>query len=195
MFNSGFSRSRYKHMAAYEKFLNDKCGISFGWYICKDSKKLKWRDLTEPEKVKLLNLIDITELLPISGKSCVIQEIWNGCNSIMKNLKQLTDEKEKLKLFNIQVRQWATRFLSVYQSKHVTPYMHALISHVSELVSLHGNIVAFTQQGLEKLNDTTTKNYFEATIITETPKHYKEQQDGTLRRLWLCVGEKELFLQ
>ena len=74
-------------MAAYEKFLNDKCGISFGWYICKDSKKLKWRDLTEPEKVKLLNLIDITELLPISGKSCVIQEIWNGCNSIMKNLK------------------------------------------------------------------------------------------------------------
>ena len=53
--------------------------------------------------------------------------------------------------------------------------MHALISHVSEFVSLHGNIVAFTQQGLEKLNDTTTKNYFEATIITETPKHYKEQ--------------------
>ena len=40
-FNSGFNRLCYKHMVAYEKFLNDQCCIGFSWYICKDSKKLK----------------------------------------------------------------------------------------------------------------------------------------------------------
>ena len=32
--------------------------------------------------------------------------------------------------------------------------------HTSQFIHLHGNIVSFTQQGLEKLNDVTTK-YFQ----------------------------------
>ena len=38
--------------------------------------------------------------------------------------------------------------------------MHAMAQHVPEFLQLHkGNIVQFTQQGLEKLNDISTKNY------------------------------------
>ena len=38
--------------------------------------------------------------------------------------------------------------------------MHAMAQHVPEFLQLHkGNIVQFTQQGLEKLNDVSTKNY------------------------------------
>jgi hypothetical protein len=39
--------------------------------------------------------------------------------------------------------------------------MHALVWHVPEFLSLSdGTICPFTQQGLEKLNDRTTKDYF-----------------------------------
>ena len=45
-----FDRRKYSHMAAYEKFLNSECGIDFHWIIDKETKKVRWRDLTGPEK-------------------------------------------------------------------------------------------------------------------------------------------------
>ena len=41
--------------------------------------------------------------------------------------------------------------------------MHALVSHVPEFLKLYGNIEFFTQQGMEKYNDITSKNYFRST--------------------------------
>jgi len=38
--------------------------------------------------------------------------------------------------------------------------MHVLKYHVSELIQRHGNLIKFTQQGLEKLNDIMTKQFF-----------------------------------
>ena len=46
-----------------------------------------------------------------------------------------------------------------YQRKDVTPYMHAFMMHVPEFIALHGNLVSFSQQGLEKLNDFSTKQF------------------------------------
>jgi len=41
--------------------------------------------------------------------------------------------------------------------------------HVPELVHLHGNLLTFTQQGLEKLNDATTTHYLRGT------NHHKQE--------------------
>lgn len=41
--------------------------------------------------------------------------------------------------------------------------MHAFAQHVPEFLHLYGNIVIFNQQGLERLNDITTKHYQRAT--------------------------------
>lgn len=57
------------------------------------------------------------------------------------------------------VREWGRDFLCVYQSKEVTPYVHPLRNHVGQFMQIHGIILPFTQQGLEKLND-VTKNFF-----------------------------------
>lgn len=56
-------------------------------------------------------------------------------------------------------KKWVRLFISAYQSKDVTPYMHAFAMHVSEFLHLQGNIVMFTQQGLEKLNDVNTVHF------------------------------------
>ena len=65
--------------------------------------------------------------------------------------------------FKSKVDHWMQKFLVVYRTKDVTPYMHALMSHVPEFLKLYGNIEFFTQQGMEKYNDITPKNYFRST--------------------------------
>ena len=37
--------------------------------------------------------------------------------------------------------------------------MHALAMHMGEIIQLHGSVVRFTQQGMKKLNDLTTKHF------------------------------------
>ena len=48
-------------------------------------------------------------------------------------------------------------------TKDVTPYIHAFANHVCEFLYQYHNISFFNQQGLEKLNDTTTKMFFRGT--------------------------------
>ena len=38
-----------------------------------------------------------------------------------------------------------------------------MANHVGEFLTLHGSLLPFTQQGLEKYNDITTKHYFRST--------------------------------
>ena len=50
-------------------------------------------------------------------------------------------------------------FTSTYQSKDVTPYIQAFCMHMPEFIKLYGSLLSFTQQGLEKLNDRSTKDF------------------------------------
>ena len=45
------NKTNATNIKTYQQFLNDSCNIRFQWFVDKDSKKLKWRDLTGPEKV------------------------------------------------------------------------------------------------------------------------------------------------
>ena len=61
-------------------------------------------------------------------------------------------------MFEVKAKAFVDRFVSIYPTKYVTPYMHCtfMMHHISELMSLHGSILSFTQQGMEKYNDVTT---------------------------------------
>ena len=65
--------------------------------------------------------------------------------------------------FRIKINEWLAKFLSVYQTKNVTPYIHVLTCHIPEFLTKYGTIAPFSQQGLEKLNDIITKHYFRGT--------------------------------
>ena len=54
-------------------------------------------------------------------------------------------------------------FSLVFIKARITLYMHTFAQHVHEFLRLYGNIVIFSQQGLKKLNDATTKYYQSAT--------------------------------
>ena len=51
----------------------------------------------------------------------------------------------------------------LFQTKHVTPYIHILVSHVPDFLRKYGSLAPFSQQGLEKLNDDLTKSFFSGT--------------------------------
>ena len=48
-----------RNVDAYVECLNNKCKIRFRWFTDKETKKVTWRDLTGPDKLRLFNNIDI----------------------------------------------------------------------------------------------------------------------------------------
>ena len=86
--------------------------------------------------------------------------IWTNFHRLNSQLSSDSFTSGEISVFEEDVKSWRSKFLEVYQSKHVTPYMHAFVAHVPEFLGIHGAIVPYTQQGLEKLNDSLTQFYY-----------------------------------
>ena len=159
-----FKQSTVKQLNIYITYLNMNCKISFHMYVDKESNTLKWRDLTGPEKLKLFASIKIPELFPNLKDADMVQKLWDNFKAIYKILwsdKKL-DEKE-ITDFTTKAKNWITLFTSLYQTRHVTPYMHILVAHIPKFLKDIGSLAPYSQQGLEKLNDEITKDYFKST--------------------------------
>lgn len=164
---SNFMVSNYRHLSTYEEFVTSLGIPGFSFYIGETSKKLKCRTLTGPEKLKLFSAIKISDLLPTmppvdTGR---IQHLWDEFLRINTILSKKPEEMTQLDIdsFEGQARRWGRDFVLVYHDRNITPYIHAMANHVGEFLSVHGSLIPFTQQGLEKYNDITTKHYFRAT--------------------------------
>ena len=55
------------------------------------------------------------------------------------------EEFDNIKELRASIKAWVKLFLSIYQCKDVTSYIHAFMMHVPEFIALHGNLVSFTQ--------------------------------------------------
>ncbi len=132
---------KMKYMESFQTFVNDQCKINFQWFIDKETKKLKWRDFTGPEKLTLFSKINIPSLLPNFEQSDSIQKIWDSFMKIYKTLLMQTMNDIQLEVLKQDIKNWMGLFLEIYQTKHATPYMHALLQHVPEFIELHGSLV------------------------------------------------------
>lgn len=74
----------------YVTFLNKTCKVSFHTYTDNQSKELKWRDLTDPEKIKLFENINLEELFPDMPNVKRIQDIWSKFYGIYKSLEAVS---------------------------------------------------------------------------------------------------------
>ena len=134
--------------------MNTKCKIRFKWNVDRSSKEITYQDLTGPEKVRLFKDINIVSLFPAFSKAEQIGELWSDFFSEI-NKDECRLETEEL---SRKIKLWVTLFTRTYQSKDVTPYMYAFSMHVPEFIKLYGNLISFTQQGLE-INDFSTKDF------------------------------------
>ena len=161
-FANGFAGDKFNHMAKYETF-RKSIGIKFEWFVNKDTKKLQYRDLTGPEKLLLFQKIDISDLLPQHEKSGQVQVLWNDFINLIGDLKLSYNSSDSISQFDARIKQWIKDFNRLSLTSDVTPYMHAFSQHISEFLELYQNVPYFNQQGLEKFNDTSSKDYFRST--------------------------------
>lgn len=91
-----------------------------------------------------------------------VQLLWTD---LLRNNRMLATRPEQttpdvVSNFERNAKNFLKQFVQIYPTKFVTPYMHCMAQHVAEFFNIHGAILPFTQQGLEKFNDTMTKDYF-----------------------------------
>ena len=58
------NKKKEKLLVEYKEFLNGTYKIKFNWFIDKESKRLKYCDLTGPENIRLFENIDFPKLFP-----------------------------------------------------------------------------------------------------------------------------------
>ena len=169
---STFDVQKYEHLQRFENFVCSLGIPNFQFYIGQNSKMLKTRTLTGTEKLKVFKHIEMVRLLPKMDTMEVarIQHLWTELLEINYLLSKSPDNMSTadVRTFEDKAREWVRRFVDVYHRDNVTPYIHAMANHVSEFMQIHGSVLPFTQQGLEKYDDVMTKQYFRATCHRDT---------------------------
>jgi len=94
-------------------------------------------------------------------KKIEISRLWACCWSIFKILR--SEKNYTLHFVRTKCKEFLDLFLSVYQTSKITPYIHILCFHIPDLYEKYGCLNYFSGQGLEKLNDITTSQFFRAT--------------------------------
>ena len=147
-----------KNQLKYLDDLKNKYKINHAFH--KVDNKLKLNSLMGPLKEKIFKNIKLDDYGKEHEKIGTIQEIWNEFWSIYNDLRKnvLSANEVKLKTAN-----WWIKFTSVYHKSHETPYIHLFVNHLHEFIDIHGDVNSYSQQGLEKLNDLTTSQFFRGT--------------------------------
>lgn len=160
-----FASSDYPTVRALEELLA-KNRVDFHFFLTRDSTQLKFTSLQGPDYV-IISSIDFESLLtwinPV--ETGCYERMWRSLGRLYVLLKipiRDTTAQHRSEIKSI-ISEWTGMYVKLFQAKDITPYVHCLKYHVSELVETYGNISGFTQQGLEKLNDQLTKSYFRGT--------------------------------
>ena len=90
--------------------------------------------------------IKIPELLSKFQSNRDIHKLWDNFEHIYEQLLIYNANNDHIFQLKKDINDWMLLFLSLYQTKHVTPYMHALLQHVPSM-SIHRSLVRFNQQG------------------------------------------------
>ena len=114
--------------------------------------------------------IDLSVMLPTedSSKVAAMQSLWLELLRINELLgKPQLESESGIREFEAMAKAWVVKFCTIYQKARVTPYIHAMHSHVGQFLRQHGGLLPFTQQGIEKYNDRLTKTYFRWVLVFE----------------------------
>jgi len=172
--------SKFSNFSKWIDFLKENCQINiteFNSYNERKGHKIT-RDFTGGEIRKILEKVNLTSLFPDIDGMKEIQELWQDFNLIDLSLSgydglnqnRKKNNKIHLELNDIreQISNFFVNFKKIYLKKYMTPYFHVLTNHVEEMLENTQNLNLFSQQGLEKLNNFTTKEFFLSTNKKKT---------------------------
>ena len=82
----------------------------------------------------------------------------------------MNTKKPDSDVLKTEAQAWVTAYLTVYQTKNITPYIHTFTMHVHEFIRLYRSLQLYSQ-ALERLNNLTTLHYMRA-----TNHHHKNEE-------------------
>ena len=94
-----------------------------------------------------------------------LKKLWNNFNNIYNQIKNNELSSDNVKTVT---KDWLRLFVSLFEPKHITPYIHGFVYHLHEMVEKHGDINQYAQEGMEKLNHLTHSQVFRATNLDKT---------------------------
>jgi hypothetical protein len=158
--------------------------------------KIKMRSLNGLDRLKIIESLNLIELFPDMPKVELHHQLWRDFFNIYTSLKNTNGyaKEDMAEIVKNSTLSWGNLYKSLAREKHVTPYIHAFVDHLHEMIAAHGDVCLWTMQGLEKLNDILTKEYF-----TSTNKHadFLEQLIHRRHRMEIMLlfssDPKELF--
>ena len=147
------------NLAKWISFTNNECKIRREVISLTKTKSVAiTSDFDGREYDKIFEMINIPRDFPSLRNGNDVQELWQSFYEIINSLDKLTSDQVKMR-----TERWHSLFITTYSKKFETPYIHAFHEHLHDQVALHGDISIFNQQSVEKLNDLTTREYFQAT--------------------------------
>ncbi|CAJ0900386.1 7216_t:CDS:2 [Entrophospora sp. SA101] len=141
-----------------------------------NSKNWSYTSLMGEDKLKVLKNFNLESVLP-ENRSTIIHQLWNGFDNLYTALQDPTTNPI---VFKNQAKSLLTKFLTpsigdphrrnyvkgLYTNNDVTPYIHVLVHHMYEFMTIHNNygVKAFTCNPVEKKNHMQISKYFRKTL-------------------------------
>lgn len=164
-----------------------------------NSSDYKLRNLNQNERLKILeklNKLKIENLFPEIDRNYainftkVIERFLEVINKLSNNSINEEDFKKQ--------QEWLRDYLKLRPSEthEITPYIHIFVFHLKELIKRHTNLNIYNCQGLEKLNEFTTKMYFSSTNKNNFSNDFLKQiilKRNRLELYFLKANENELL--
>ena len=138
--------------------------------------KIETSSLSATDRDKIIDVLISTDVLQVS---CESQELGQQLKEIvtqysvlresMRTASHRSDIDESCSIF-------LEKFLAVFQTKMVTPYIHMMCVHVPELIERFGTLSAFCQQADEKLNHEVAAGYLRCSNFTDGARQVLQRQ-------------------
>jgi len=148
------------------EFLQRECHITRPFYVAENTIKLRTFNGNERNKIFecMFNNQNLIDLFPgMEERLEVLNFLFSEYYSILNIIKNASYQPIDLSGLKERLICWLTFYLIEHPESKITPYIHCFVFHMVEFLTLFPNLHSFNMQGLEKLNDLTTKYYFKNT--------------------------------
>ncbi|GBC03881.1 hypothetical protein RclHR1_05390003 [Rhizophagus clarus] len=153
-----------------------KIKVNFQFWQDQGSKTWNYTSLMGNDKLKVLQFFDLTKILS-RRRAAIVRDLWDKFYELYIKMKDPTTNAED---FKNDAKNWLTLFLTpsegipntrefkkgLYQPDNITPYIHVLVYHISEFMTIHHKwgLKAFSCSGIEKKNHEQVSYFFRKTM-------------------------------
>ena len=137
----------------------------FNFNLSKDGPEkhsIELKSFNGDENLIICKNINFNQIFLDYNKSDQITKLYRDFHDIFLKIKTNFYINDPL-LLKSSIRNWSTLYTNCFEKIEVTPYIHLFTCHLDFLIVRDGDIDLFNIQGLEKLNDMSTREYFNAT--------------------------------